>query len=130
VFSAPATRQHWLAAVFCILVLLAACQHRKRPEAWTMSLTTTPQVPAVDRDTTFTLHIRKANGEPLANAAARLSLEMTFMDMGPNVVQLQAGDPGTYVGKGRFTMAGEWDCRAIVKSGNEEQQQIFHYKIG
>jgi hypothetical protein len=121
-----------ICALLCLGLLLSAvaCHRKKQPEEWTMSLSTDPAVPLVNRDTIFTLRVRRPSGEPVKGAAARLSLEMTFMDMGPNVVQLQESQPGTYQGKGKFTMGGDWDCRAIVKSGSDERQQVFHYKIG
>jgi nitrogen fixation protein FixH len=123
-------RRSCLLLLLLICLIAPACQRKKQPEEWTMSLATEPAVPQVNRDTQFTLHVRRPNGEPVRGAAARISLEMTFMDMGPNVVQLEETQPGAYTGKGRFAMGGDWDCRAMVKLGAEERQQIFHYKIG
>lgn len=119
--------------VFTLLaaITLPACSRHPGGTAqpFALALTTAPTVPAANSETIFTLKVAR-DDHPVTGATARLALKMTFMNMGPNVVHLQEQDKGTYVGKGQFTMSGDWDCIAIVSAGGAEQQQTFHYKIG
>lgn len=115
-----------------ILVGIGAACHRAAapPPQFTMQLTTAPAAPAVGRDVTFTLRLRDAKGRPVSGASARLSLEMTFMNMGENVVQLSDRGNGVYSGVGTFPMGGDWDCHAVVRAGGMVSEQVFHYKVG
>jgi nitrogen fixation protein FixH len=120
--------------LFLVLPLLlwtAACHHQTTSsQAWQIELKTQPPVPTANQDTTFTLHVTDAKGQPVTGATADLSLVMTFMDMGKNVVHLQDRGNGDYSGVGQFTMAGDWDCHVTVQAGGKQQQQVIHYKIG
>lgn len=120
-------------AICSALILVgigAACHRAAAPPHLTMQLTTAPAAPPVGRDVTFTLRVRDAAGHPVNGASARLSLEMTFMNMGANVVQLSDRGNGVYSGVGTFPMGGDWDCHAIVRAGGMQSQQVFHYKVG
>ena len=111
--------------------MTAACHHRApTSQSWQLQLKTQPAVPPSGHDTTFTLHVSDAAGRPITGATAQVSLEMTFMDMGTNVVHLQDRGNGNYTGVGQFTMPGDWDCHVIVKLNQKQQTQLFHYKVG
>ena len=124
-------RRYLLLALLPLLLWTAAC-HRQAPttQAWQLELKTQPPVPTSDQDTTFSLRVLDADGKPVTGASADLSLVMTFMDMGKNVVHLEDKGNGNYVGVGQFTMAGDWDCHVTVQLGQKQQQQVFHYKVG
>lgn len=121
-------------AACCLIAVLSlgsvGCHSAPPAPRMVMQLATQPPVPGVGGDTTFTLRVRDGQGHPLTGASARLALEMTFMNMGSQVVQLGERSPGVYVGQGRFPMGGDWDCRALVQRGAVRGEQIFHYKIG
>ncbi|HZT72456.1 MAG TPA: FixH family protein [Terriglobales bacterium] len=116
----------------CFLLALAAACHSAAPPSarLQMRLSTQPAVPAVGRDTTFSLLLRDAQGRPVSGASVRLSLAMTFMNMGQTVVQMSDRGHGLYTGVGAFSMGGDWDCRAIVEVGGVRAEQVFHYKVG
>ncbi len=124
-------RHRLLLLVLPLLLWTAACHRQSpQPQVWHMELKTQPQVPTANQNTTFTVHVADADGKPVLGATADLSLVMTFMDMGKNVVHLQDRGNGDYSGVGQFTMAGDWDCHVIVQTGAKRQQQVVHYKIG
>lgn len=124
-------RHRLLFLVLPLLLWTAACHRQALPsQAWQMDLKTQPPVPMANQDTLFTLHVVDAQGNPVTGATADLSLVMTFMDMGKNIVHLQDRGNGNYVGTGQFSMSGDWDCHITVQSGGRQQQQVVHYKIG
>lgn len=121
----------WLSCGLAGLAMLTAgCHHQKAPQGrWGISLTTQPSVPSSRRPTRFVLQVKRHNGEPLKNASAQLSLRMTFMDMGTQVIQLASQGNGNYAGSGQFAMGGDWDCQATVSYHQVKKTQRFHYKV-
>ncbi len=126
-------RRRALPAAGLALALLAAglagCRRGAPRGNWSLTLSTVPAVPAAGQSTRFVLHVVRAGGRPLSGASAQLSLKMTSMDMGANVVQLAPQGGGNYAGSGQFTMSGDWDCQAAVEAGGVTRQRTFHYKV-
>ncbi|HVA64659.1 MAG TPA: FixH family protein [Terriglobales bacterium] len=119
-----------LAALLPALVAAAGCHAVPSAAApWKLTLTTTPQDPAILSDTRFQLQVATAAGAPVEGATVTLDLVMATMDMGPNRVALGAQGGGRYAGAGHFTMAGDWNCRVTVTLGGRSQTQTFHYKV-
>ncbi len=126
-----ACRRIWLSCGLAgIAILSAGCHRQKSPQGrWALSLTTQPSVPSSQQPTRFILHVKRHNGEPLLHASAQLSLRMTFMDMGTQVIQLASQGNGNYAGTGQFAMGGDWDCRAMVTYHQVKKTRRFHYKV-
>ncbi len=126
-----ARRRMWLCCGLAGLAMLTAgCHHQKPPQGrWKLTLTTQPSVPSSQQPTRFVLQVKRHNGEPLLHASAQLSLRMTFMDMGTQVIQLASQGNGNYAGTGQFAMGGDWDCRATVTYHQVKKTRSFHYKV-
>ncbi len=124
--------RRWRAAALILILSaagLAACHQATTRGRWTLTLKTNPKVPVAGQPTRFLLHVNRAHGQPLDGARAQLALNMSFMDMGANVVQLAPQGDGNYAGSGQFSMSGDWDCHARVELGGVQRVRTFHYKV-
>src|SRR5258708_885042 len=65
---------------------------------------------------TFTVTIADAQGHPVQGAAVLAETTMLDMDMGTDVLQLQAdtSSAGTFSGQSELTMAGHWQGRFAI----------------
>ena len=71
------------------------------------------------------LTLRDAGDRPLTGAVVTLDLTMPAMAMPPNrPVVLEAGN-GVYTAKAIFTMAGEWEIRAVVEHAGGRDAFVF-----
>jgi copper transport protein len=71
---------------------------------------------------TFTVTITDTKGHPVLGAAVLAEMTMLDMDMGTDVLQLQAENSpaGTFSGQGELTMAGHWRVRLRILPPNEK----------
>jgi hypothetical protein len=120
-------------ALLCGLFLalgVSGCHRHIQPQGrWKLTLHTLPAVPASGQPTRFILHVARWHGQPLMAASAQLSLRMSFMDMGTQVIQLASQGGGNYAGEGQFSMGGDWDCRVQVQYQHVQKSRTFHYKV-
>ena len=75
---------------------------------------------------TFTVTIADAQGHPVQGAAVLAETTMLDMDMGTDVLQLQAdtSSAGTFSGQSELTMAGHWQVRLRILPPNEKTFMI------
>lgn len=80
---------------------------------------------------TFTVTVADAQGHPVQGAAVLAETTMLDMDMGSDVLQLQAdsSSPGTFSGQGELTMAGHWQVRLRILPPNEKTFVIILFKF-
>ncbi len=90
-----------------------------------ITLTTQPPSPRQMDPTRFTVTLRDAHSLLVRRAKAQLSLQMTTMDMGQDIVALSPQSPGVYTGTGRFTMSGAWRAAVTARQGKELTVQSF-----
>jgi hypothetical protein len=113
-----------------LLVCALACRsHQARNSGLQLSLKLSPPVPHYLDDEHFILQVKDASGTPVSDAGVKVSLTMTFMDMGTNLVPMHETAPGVYEGVGQFGMKGDWDCHVEVTADGTTATQIFHYKV-
>ena len=121
-----------------LLLLCAGCapRHAEPPSVTVIAsysrnitLALTPSAPKSYDPTAFTVHLAKADGKPVRGAAVVVALSMPAMAMGENAVTLRETAPGTYVGVGRFTMAGDWRATVTVSGTTGHRVQAFPLKV-
>jgi hypothetical protein len=71
---------------------------------------------------TFTVTITDIQGHALQGASVLAQTTMLDMDMGTDVLQLQANpsSPGTFSGQSALTMAGHWQVRLRILPPHEQ----------
>jgi nitrogen fixation protein FixH len=127
--------RHWGLRSFWLVIglILTGCAPHSVPRPLMMrydanlniALTTQPSSPRSLDPTHFTVTLKDAQGQPVTGANARINLQMPTMDMGQNRVVLSPQSPGLYVGKGRFTMSGDWQMTVTATKGSEHATQSF-----
>lgn len=75
--------------------------------------------------TPLTVRLRDERNRPIDGAQVIIDLSMPDMDMGKNQVVATPQDGGIYSGKGRFTMAGEWQAAVTVSRAGRRTTQSF-----
>ena len=88
-------------------------------------LATQPAAPRQLDPTRLTVTLRDKSGKPVDGATVNVVLTMPDMDMGKNAVALAPGDPGVYVGTGRFTMPGKWSVNVAASTDALHAAQDF-----
>jgi copper transport protein len=80
---------------------------------------------------TFTVTINDAQQHPVQGAAVLAQITMLDMDMGTDVLQLQAdsSSAGTFSGQGELTMAGHWQVRLRILPPNEQRFVIVVFSF-
>jgi hypothetical protein len=111
-------RPSWLAVLFVALSWFVVTS----PSAGNLTtdvdgvrveLRSTPEPPAKDRKTTYTVRLVDAAGKPVTDA--RLTLTARMADGMSAAAPLRpSGEPGVYRGEVLFTMEGRWDLTVRV----------------
>ena len=125
--------------IFFVTCLTAAgCGHKssdhplvleQTDQKYTAQLTISQNPVAVMKETTLTLVLHDAGGQPVDNAAVRYDLTMPGMTMPPNQPQTDEKGNGVYDAKAIFTMAGDWRCRAEAQvPGGAALEFTFDFK--
>ena len=128
-----------LLILFFVACLTAAgCGHKSsaRPltleqtdQTYTAQLTISQNPVAVMKETTLTLVLHDAEGQPVDNASVRYDLTMPGMTMPPNQPQVSGKGNGAYEAQAIFTMAGDWRCRADAEvPGGPTLEFTFDFK--
>src|SRR5204863_6557142 len=80
---------------------------------------------------TFTVTVADMQGHPVQGAAVLAETTMLDMDMGTDVLQLQAdtSSPGTFSGQSELTMAGRWQVRLRILPPNEKTFVIVMFSF-
>jgi len=95
----------------------------------TLALGIAPR-PATSLDpTVFTVRVTDAAGKPLSGVRVEVALAMPVMEMGRNAVVMQETRAGTYIGTGRFTMAGDWRATVTASQGGEHAARNFPVQV-
>ena len=80
-------------------------------------------------ETPFAIEIYDAHGQPVKEAALRLSLTMPAMPMPPNHPKVTWSE-GAYRGSAVFTMAGAWQVQAIMeRAGFPPEEIVFDIEM-
>lgn len=81
--------------------------------------------------TTFTVTINDVQQHPVQGAAVLAQTTMLDMDMGTDVLQLQAASSsaGTFSGQAELTMAGHWQVRLRILPPNEQSFVIVVFSF-
>lgn len=115
-----------------LLVLLTGCSpHPSAAPAplqnspLKITLQLTPPKPRQLDPILLTVYVKDLRGRPVSAAVMQTNLAMPSMDMGRNSVVMNAVEPGTYGGTGRFTMAGSWQVTVCAVSGKDRVSQSF-----
>lgn len=119
-----------------LLLLCAGCAPRPAPPpaalrnpSLNLALGVTPRrVTSLD-PTALTVRVTDASGRPVGGAAVTLHLDMPAMPMGENAVATREAASGSYVGTGRFTMAGAWRVTASAVKGPERAVRAFPVEV-
>lgn len=117
-----------------LLLVCGGCAPHAAPRAevrnpkLTLTLDTTPRLPASLDPTVLTVRVTDAGKKPVRGAIVTLQLDMPAMPMGRNEVMARETQAGTYVGTGRFTMAGAWRVTVTAVKGTERATQVFPVK--
>ena len=116
-----------LVVLLIAMFVLSACSFEpaRSPAAGpstTALLKTSPDRPAPMQEALLELTLRDAQGRPVTGAAVSLDLTMPGMAMPPNRPAISEVGNGVYTARAFFTMAGEWQVRAVVKhpAGDDE----------
>ena len=79
--------------------------------------------------TLFKVQVRDRSGKPISSAIVTVNLAMPTMEMSRNAVLMNAGEPGQYMGIGRFTMAGSWSVTVTATKGKDRASQTFPVEV-
>lgn len=114
-----------------LLLFLTGCAH-PRPVApppvspnLHIRLTISPAPPRQLDLSVFTVTVTDAQRKPVKEANVLVRLTMPTMAMPENVVTTNPVEAGTWVGAGRFTMAGEWLATVTAAKGADKTVQAF-----
>jgi len=115
-----------------VLLLSGGCTPSSRPTApadtahWSLTFSVIPSRPQTLDPAQFQVQVTGRSGSPVSGAAVSAQLAMPGMEMGRNVVVLrETQPPGTYIGTGRFTMAGGWQVTVSAVKGAAHQVKTF-----
>lgn len=120
-------------AFACALLLLPVGCARPKPAAppapvspnLHISLTISPAPPRQLDLSVFTVTVMDAQSRPVKEANVSVRLTMPTMAMPENVVTPKPVEAGTWVGAGRFTMAGTWQATVTATQGADKTTQAF-----
>ena len=79
-----------------------------------VTLQVDPFPPRSMREATFTVAVTDPSGAPLQGATVTCDMTMPAMPMPVNRPEAVESDPGVYVAKALFTMAGDWEAAVHV----------------
>lgn len=94
-----------------------------------LALDMTPRPPTSLDPTVLTVRVTDAAGKPVSGATVTINLDMPAMPMGRNEVKAGETRAGTYVGMGRFTMAGAWRVTVTARKRSERATQGFPVEV-
>ncbi len=97
----------------------------------TVAAALAPDPPQAGQDSTLTVTVTGASGQPLPGATVRASVAMTSMDMGTTHPALTDSGAGRYTGPVQFSMAGPWRLTISVTppGGGSPTVQAFDYAV-
>jgi hypothetical protein len=79
-----------------------------------VTLQVDPFPPRSMREATFAITVTDPSGAPLQGAIVTCDMTMPAMPMPVNRPEAVEGDPGVYLAKVLFTMAGDWEAAVHV----------------
>jgi len=113
--------------LICGVLLTAGCGGTPSPTTSSVAaeLSLDPSPPVVG-DSSVSLRLSDADGDPLPGAAVRLEGNMNHAGMKPSFADLRESAPGRYTGTLEFTMGGDWFVLVTAKmpSGASVQRKI------
>jgi hypothetical protein len=92
--------------ILAMACAVASCGRVESPVAVGWSLEPAP--PASGQDTVALVTLTDAEGRPVAGARLRIEGHMSHPGMAPITTRLTESADGTYEGRVRFSMAGDW----------------------
>lgn len=120
-----------IAASLALIPSLATtpAQAAVKASAVRISLTMSPKAPTETGPTMFRVVVRNSHGAAVGKAKVSISLVMTEMDMGTNIVTTTEKAPGAYVGTGTFTMGGSWMANVSVAGPGVAGKKSFPIQV-
>ncbi|MBK8986777.1 MAG: FixH family protein [Chloroflexi bacterium] len=120
-------------AVFVLLLflLLAACGERQSQAVNETGVVVTaqPETTAVG-ETTLTVTLTDADGQPVADAAVQVRGDMSHAGMVPVVRAALPDEKGVYVAPFTWTMAGDWLVTVdFTLADGRSGTEIFNFSI-
>lgn len=93
-------------------------------------LSTNPATPSYKSPIELVVKLTKADGAALANAKVKATADMTAHAMNPVTIDLAPAGDGTYKGKAKLDMSGDWRIRVEGTVDGQPHTAEFRVTVG